>query len=151
MEHVINGPLDQYSLPYERACVQFNCGAVASQIALLQNRSSDDGLKVACKYFQIAAGTFKALREDLQNQNAQTRGTSDLTEDVLFMLENVMLAQAQECFFDKVCGARGNWMREGTMLTTALGCQKRLGLCGGQSGSIGSGRLLRHRARTCRQ
>eukprot|EP01094_Clydonella_sp_ATCC50884_P028645 TRINITY_DN865_c0_g1_i2.p1 TRINITY_DN865_c0_g1~~TRINITY_DN865_c0_g1_i2.p1 ORF type:complete len:840 (-),score=251.45 TRINITY_DN865_c0_g1_i2:138-2582(-) len=96
----------RFSLQYEGACVKFNCAAVASQIAVLQNRASDDGLKLACKYFQLAAGIFRALKEDLLKQPASLRATKDLSEDALMLLEHLMLAQAQECFFDKV--ARSN-------------------------------------------
>ena len=38
---------------FERACVLFNYGAVSSQIAASQNLDTDDGLKLAAKYFQV--------------------------------------------------------------------------------------------------
>ena len=38
---------------YEQCSVLFNVGALQSQIAKVQNFSSDDGLKSAAKYFQV--------------------------------------------------------------------------------------------------
>lgn len=41
------------SLGYEKTCVLFNCGALASQIASEQNLDSDEGMKAAAKYYQV--------------------------------------------------------------------------------------------------
>lgn len=41
------------SLGYEKTCVLFNCGALASQIAAEQNLDSDEGLKAAAKHYQV--------------------------------------------------------------------------------------------------
>ena len=38
---------------FERSCVLFNYGAVSSQFAASQNLDTDDGLKLAAKYFQV--------------------------------------------------------------------------------------------------
>lgn len=38
---------------FERAAILFNIGAVSSQIASAQNLDTDDGLKIAAKYFQV--------------------------------------------------------------------------------------------------
>ncbi len=48
----------QYDLEFERACIQFNIGAVESQIACLQNRASDEGIKLASKYYQVCWRIF---------------------------------------------------------------------------------------------
>lgn len=39
---------------YERSCILFNYAAVCSQIAASQNLDTDDGLKIAAKYFQVS-------------------------------------------------------------------------------------------------
>ena len=49
----------------------------------------------------MAAGTFGHLREQLQF-SPQLAATPDLSADFLTLLENLMLGQAQECFYDKV-------------------------------------------------
>mmetsp|Transcript_65850 Transcript_65850/g.99285 ORF Transcript_65850/g.99285 Transcript_65850/m.99285 type:complete len:804 (-) Transcript_65850:15-2426(-) len=90
----------QYGLDYEIACARFNVGAIESQIAFLHNRSSDEGIKQACKYYQMAAGTFAALAETTRAQG-QLVGTPDLDGDYLTLLSFLMLAQAQECFYEK--------------------------------------------------
>jgi hypothetical protein len=90
----------QYGMDFERAGLHFNLGAIETQIAVLHNRSTDEGVKMACKYFQMAAGTFSALGEVTQSQ-PHLAGTPDLHHEYLSMLSFLMLGQAQECFFQK--------------------------------------------------
>ena len=91
------------NIQLEKAAVIFNLGAAHSQIALAADRTNAAGIKVACNSFQAAAGAFAYLRD-----NALIRGavgsyaTVDLSPECSAMLERLMLAQAQECFFEKV-------------------------------------------------
>lgn len=82
----------------------FNLGAVYSQIALAADRVTDVGIRTACGAFQSAAGAFAWLRESGVAAKAAAAGatTVDVTPDCAGMLEKLMLAQAQECFFEKV-------------------------------------------------
>lgn len=41
------------SIGYEKTCVLFNVGALASQIAAEQNLDNDEGLKAAAKFYQV--------------------------------------------------------------------------------------------------
>ena len=50
----------------------------------------------------MAAGTFASLAETTRGQSHLV-GTPDLDGDYLSLLSFLMLAQAQECFFEKVC------------------------------------------------
>ena len=50
----------------------------------------------------MAAGTFASLAETTRSQGHLV-ATSDLDGDFLTLLSFLMLAQAQECFFEKVC------------------------------------------------
>lgn len=59
---VLSAFIAQASLSFERICVLFNVGAMYSQIAANQNVEYDDGLKLATKYFQQAAGTFQYVK-----------------------------------------------------------------------------------------
>lgn len=54
-------PAAQYSIHYEKANVLFNIGAISSQIAEIQNRSTEEGLKKSCHFFQLAAGAFEQV------------------------------------------------------------------------------------------
>jgi programmed cell death 6-interacting protein len=92
------------SVHLERASVLFNLGAVYSQIALAADRVTDVGIRTACGAFQSAAGAFALLKESGLAAKAVAAGatTVDVTPDCAGMLEKLMLAQAQECFFEKV-------------------------------------------------
>ncbi|KAI4962827.1 hypothetical protein ZWY2020_025270 [Hordeum vulgare] len=92
------------SVHLEKAAVLFNLGAVYSQIALAADRTTDVGIRTACGAFQSAAGAFAWLKESGVAAKAVAAGatTVDVTPDCAGMLEKLMLAQAQECFFEKV-------------------------------------------------
>ncbi|RLN42598.1 uncharacterized protein C2845_PM01G38420 [Panicum miliaceum] len=92
------------SIHLEKAAVLFNLGAVYSQIALAADRSTDVGIRTACGAFQSGAGAFAWLRESGLAAKAVAAGatTIDVTPECAGMLEKLMLAQAQECFFEKV-------------------------------------------------
>ena len=90
----------------ECVAVLFNAAASMSAQAAMEagKRSSPESLKRQCNHFQTAAGIFMYIREELQFE-LESRGVgSPLTEDLssagLHALESLMLAQAQECFFE---------------------------------------------------
>ncbi|ORX79707.1 BRO1-domain-containing protein [Basidiobolus meristosporus CBS 931.73] len=91
---------EQKNLHYERACILFNIGAMYSQLGQAENRSSSEGLKKACQHFQNAAGVFKYIQENLLSE-LRCSPTPDMGMPVLNALINLMLAQAQECFWQK--------------------------------------------------
>ena len=82
----------EMDLNFERAGVLFNMGAVKSNIAASADRTSAEGGKLACREFQLAAGLFKHLRERVVSQ-LNCSLPSELTQDGLLMVENIMLAQ----------------------------------------------------------
>lgn len=88
------------SLRFELANVVFNLAAMYSQIALSSNRASGDGLKVAATNFAYAAGTIKYLREVVVPE-MRSDPAEDMDVCTLESLELIMLAQAQECFWQK--------------------------------------------------
>ena len=75
----------------------FNIGATCSSIAALQNRFDVSGLKMAFNYFQAAAGLFQYI-----NDNFLHAPSVDMSRDSIKCLVDLMLAQAQECFIEKV-------------------------------------------------
>lgn len=90
----------QNNLRFELANILFNLAAMYSQLALSSNRSTSDGLKASCNYFCLAAGTLAYIKTSIV---PDMRGTppEDMDPMTLESLETLMLAQAQECFWQK--------------------------------------------------
>lgn len=88
------------SLGYEKTCVLFNCGALASQIASEQNLDNDEGLKTAAKHYQFASGAFQHIKDTVLSALSR-EPTVDISPDTVGTLSLIMLAQAQEVFFLK--------------------------------------------------
>ncbi|XP_051879087.1 programmed cell death 6-interacting protein isoform X2 [Pristis pectinata] len=88
------------SLGYEKSCVLFNIGALASQIAAEQNLENDEGLKSAAKYYQLASGVFQHIKDTVLSA-LNREPTMDISPDTVGTLSLIMLAQAQEVFFLK--------------------------------------------------
>ena len=101
-------PITQANLLFERLSVLYDVAAMYSQLATGQSRTTADSLKRACQYFQLAAGTFDALAK----QTGELRlppgvVVDDFAEATIQTLKFLMLAQAQECFWQKaVLGKR---------------------------------------------
>ncbi|GBG75643.1 hypothetical protein CBR_g20272 [Chara braunii] len=92
------------NIHFEKAAVIFNIGAVQSQLGLAADRSTPAGLKAACHCFQTAAGAFAYLRDNVSMKatSGSAAASVDVSVECAGMLERLMLAQAQECFFEKV-------------------------------------------------
>lgn len=98
-------PVTLRSIAFERASILFNLAALYSQLAASEDRSSQDGLKRASAYYQNAAGVLAFLSESalpklgpfVDSENTP----SDLTADFVKSLEWLMLAQAQECVWQR--------------------------------------------------
>ncbi|KPP72062.1 tyrosine-protein phosphatase non-receptor type 23-like, partial [Scleropages formosus] len=48
---------------YEQACILYNLGALHSMLGAMDNRVSEEGMKVSCTHFQCSAGAFSYLRD----------------------------------------------------------------------------------------
>ncbi|KAJ3608992.1 hypothetical protein NHX12_023520, partial [Muraenolepis orangiensis] len=88
------------SLGYEKTCVLFNAAALATQIASEQNLDSDEGLKAAAKYYQLASGAFGHIKDTVLSA-LNREPTLDISPETVGALHHIMLAQAQEVFFLK--------------------------------------------------
>lgn len=95
----------EIDLVFEKSAVLFNVGAVRSCMAASADRTSPDGMKLACQQFHLAAGVFKHLREKVVPQ-LKCALQSEMTPEGLQMAENIMLAQAQACFYEKAVADR---------------------------------------------
>lgn len=93
-------PVSRNNLRYELANIIFNLAAMYSQLAMSSNRSTPDGLKVAANNFCLAAGTISHLRNTVLPE-LRTEPPEDMDLMTLDCLEKLMLAQGQECFWQK--------------------------------------------------
>ncbi|XP_045514066.1 tyrosine-protein phosphatase non-receptor type 23 isoform X2 [Pieris brassicae] len=91
-----NMNLSLADLRFEMACILYNIGALHTQLASSETRTSADSLKLACQHFQNAAWAFQYLRE----QYPQPSG-ADVSSEILKLLQEICFAQAQECILDK--------------------------------------------------
>lgn len=90
----------QNNIRFELANVLFNLTALYSQLAFSLNHTTSDGLKQACSYFCQAAGVLLHLRTDII-PDLRTSPPEDMDDMTLQSLEQLLLAQAQECFWQK--------------------------------------------------
>uniref|UniRef100_A0A8C2JCF8 Protein tyrosine phosphatase, non-receptor type 23, b n=1 Tax=Cyprinus carpio TaxID=7962 RepID=A0A8C2JCF8_CYPCA len=81
---------------YEQACVVYNLGALHSLLGAVDNRLSEEGMKVSCTHFQCSAGAFTHLRDHFNHSYS-----SDMSSQALSINISLMLAQAQECLLEK--------------------------------------------------
>lgn len=94
----------QDNLKFERINVLYNLAALYCQLAASTSHADPDGLKTAASYYAQAAGVLKNVREvvlpdaDLNGSTGQLL-PDDLDTATLETLEELMLAQAQECFW----------------------------------------------------
>ncbi|KAK5163704.1 pH-response regulator protein palA/rim20 [Saxophila tyrrhenica] len=88
------------NLRFELANVLFNLAAMYSQLALSSNRATSDGLKNAANNFCSAAGVVSHLKNNIL---PELRGSppEDMDDLTLESLEQLMLAQGQECYWQR--------------------------------------------------
>jgi len=80
--------------------ILFNLAALYSQLALSSNRSTSDGLKNAYNYFCQAAGVVNYIKLNCLPE-LRTSPPEDMDQVALESVEKLMLAQAQESFWQK--------------------------------------------------
>lgn len=95
-----NVSVSQNNLRFELANILFNLAALYSQLAHALNRTNADGLKQACNYSCQAAGVLHHLRTDII-PDLRSSPPEDMDEMTLLSLEELLLAQGQECFWQK--------------------------------------------------
>ncbi|KAI9829089.1 MAG: pH-response regulator protein palA/rim20 [Thelocarpon impressellum] len=93
-------PVSQNNLRYELANILYNLASLYSQLAVALNRSTTEGLKSACNYFCLAAGVLSYLNTNVVPDMRSTP-PEDLDAASLESLVQLLLAQAQECFWQK--------------------------------------------------
>ncbi|KAH7125399.1 BRO1-like domain-containing protein [Dendryphion nanum] len=93
-------PVARNNIRFELANIIYNLAAMYSQLAMSSNRSTPDGLKVAANNFCLAAGVLSHLRDTILPE-LRTSPPEDMDTMTLESLEKLMLAQGQECFWQK--------------------------------------------------
>uniref|UniRef100_A0A8C5HFJ5 Rhophilin-2 n=1 Tax=Gouania willdenowi TaxID=441366 RepID=A0A8C5HFJ5_GOUWI len=89
-------PVCQQNLSLEKASILFNMAALYSQIGTRSNRQTAVGLDEAISSFEKAAGILNLLKETYTHIPSY-----DMSPAMLSMLIRLMIAQAQECLFEK--------------------------------------------------
>ncbi|XP_076756719.1 tyrosine-protein phosphatase non-receptor type protein myopic isoform X1 [Xylocopa sonorina] len=84
------------NIRFEIISILYNIGAMHTQLGALTERTSADGMKMACAHFQCAAWAF----EHLKNSYPQPSGL-DLAPELMTFMHQLCLAQAQECILEK--------------------------------------------------
>lgn len=93
-------PISQNNLKYELSNVLYNLAALYSQLAVSVNRSSPDGLKSAANYFCLSAGVLSHIKDKVLPE-LRAEPVEDMDIATLESLQELLLAQAQECFWQK--------------------------------------------------
>ncbi|XP_054637809.1 tyrosine-protein phosphatase non-receptor type 23 [Dunckerocampus dactyliophorus] len=83
-------------ISYEQACILYNLGALHSMLGAMDNRVSEEGMKVSCTHFQCSAGAFSYLRDHFSHNFSV-----DMSHQILNLNINLTLGQAQECLLEK--------------------------------------------------
>ncbi|WFD30257.1 pH-response regulator protein palA/rim20 [Malassezia sp. CBS 17886] len=91
---------DNRTLGAEHACIMLMAASYQSQLGRAEPRRDSDSLRRAANYFQQAAGTLLRLAESMASR-AVPASVPELHPGVLRGLADLMLAQAQECFWQK--------------------------------------------------
>jgi programmed cell death 6-interacting protein len=92
----VQSPISESNLRFELANVLFNLAALYSQLALSLNRTTSEGLKAANNYLCHGAGVLEYLRTEII-PDMQSPPPEDMDEMTLESLQQLLLAQAQEC------------------------------------------------------
>ncbi|KAF4094392.1 hypothetical protein AMELA_G00014630 [Ameiurus melas] len=90
-------PVCQQNVSLEKASILFNMAALYSQIGTRSDRHTQSGLEDAITALQKSAGVFNYLKETFTHTPSY-----DMSPAMLNMLIKMMLAQAQECVFEKI-------------------------------------------------
>ncbi|CAH2324210.1 rhophilin-2 isoform X1 [Pelobates cultripes] len=90
-------PVSQPNISLEKASIVFNIAALYTQIGTRCNRQTKDGLENAISAFKRAAGVLSYLKETFTHTPSY-----DLSPAMLGALIKLLLAEAHECYFEKM-------------------------------------------------
>ncbi|KAK7886461.1 hypothetical protein WMY93_026082 [Mugilogobius chulae] len=87
-------------ISYEQACILYNLGALHSMLGAMDNRVSEEGMKVSCTHFQCSAGAFSYLRDHFSHNYSV-----DMSHQILNLNINLMLVVD---YYKEACRALEN-------------------------------------------
>lgn len=90
-------PVCQQNISLEKASILFNMAALYTQIGTRSERDTQAGLENSISALQKSAGVLTYLKETFTHTPSY-----DMSPAMLSMLIRMMLAQAQECLFEKI-------------------------------------------------
>jgi len=67
---------------YEQACTLFNAAVIEHQLGASQNRQTEEGVNLAVKHFQSAAGIFQFIKDRVSGKIVE-KITNDITAECL--------------------------------------------------------------------
>ncbi|XP_043937806.1 rhophilin-2 isoform X2 [Protopterus annectens] len=91
-------PVCQQNISLEKASILFNIAAIYTQIGTRCDRQSVSGLDNCIDSFQKAAGVLSHLKETFTHTPSY-----DMSPAMLSVLVKMMIAQAQESVYEKIC------------------------------------------------
>lgn len=81
---------------YEMAVTLYNYAVLHTTLGATDERTTAEGMKLACTHFQCAAWAFGHLRESFPQATS-----GDLAPELLIFMQELCFAQAQECILEK--------------------------------------------------
>ncbi|KAM0496540.1 hypothetical protein ACHAP8_007440 [Fusarium lateritium] len=94
-------PMVRNNLKYELMNVLYNLASLYSQLAINTPRGNTEGLKSAANYFSLAAGVLTHMQKEILPELRMSDPPEDMDHDTLESLSQLLLAQSQECFWQK--------------------------------------------------
>lgn len=109
----VSRKISSRTLYYDLSAFLWNYAALHSHIGSRTDRLTDEGIKNAQKHFQQSAGALEYINDECLRHMKDTTGLSfgPIGAEVLNMCKELMLAQAQLCFYEKAVKDR----KAGTM------------------------------------
>lgn len=96
---------------FELACCVWNIGSFESLLGARLDRSNENAIRAACHRFQRSAGCFDFILSDILQKIPEMADFPCLTEQGLRMAKELMMSQAQLCFYERAVQD----MKKGTM------------------------------------
>ncbi|KAF4885354.1 pH-response regulator protein palA/prr-1 [Colletotrichum fructicola] len=94
-------PMVRNNLKYELMNILYNLASLYSQLAVAQSRTGTEGLKTAAGYFSSAAGVLQHMQKEILPELRMSDPPEDMDANTLESLAQLLLAQSQECFWQK--------------------------------------------------